>query len=180
MDKETLLQVKPIFDQIIQDTSEFSRQAVLDVRDQEIKHDTTKAITTLLMAYTKAYRAAIIGKNAEEITIISNKIVEKIEQTLNDNLATQRDNLNFLKGKNAAIQELHDKPSTIYRQNLADAERAEELAKEIAAGQKPANGKSWKPGTRPEKLSVVRRAQNLAKEVNNNEKVDNDAPDKDS
>ncbi len=180
MDKTSLLQTKPVIDQISQETETLLRQLELDLKTQEIKYEVIKAFVALMTTYTKAYKAAIIGKSADDIVIISNKVIEKIDQTLTDNLAMQRDSLNYMKGKQDALQDLRAKPDAIFNQNLADAERIESLAEKIVEGEQPVNGKNWKPGSRPEKLSVTRLAKKLAKELNNSEAQNVNDVDQDS
>jgi hypothetical protein len=42
---------------------------------------------------------------------------------------------------------------------IGDLQRIDTVAEIIKSGDTPINGKNRKPGTRPEKLSVIRRAQ---------------------
>ena len=124
-----------------------------------IIHDVANAIQKKIAPLVKACRKSCIGKIPEEREIIMMTTIDKIEEMLMQDVASTRDNALYAKGKLDALEKVAEDLHVTWNSGVSDLRRINEVADMIKLGEEPINGRNRKPGTRPEKLSVVRKAQ---------------------
>ena len=124
-----------------------------------IIHDVASAIQKKIVAMVKACRKSCIGKSAEEREIIMWTTLDKIEEIIAQDVTSTRDAILYGKGKHEAIESSMSALNATWNAGIGDLQRIDTVAEIIKSGDTPINGKNRKPGTRPEKLSVIRRAQ---------------------
>jgi len=122
-------------------------------------HDVANAIQKKIFPLIKACRKSCIGKSPEEREIVMMTTIDKIEELLMQDVASTRDNVFYAKGKLDALEKSVEDLHVSWNSGVADLRRINEVADMIKLGDEPVNGRNRKPGTRPEKLSVVRKAQ---------------------
>jgi len=166
MDPKTLKTTRPVFDNIDAIIDRLKRETSEALQKEAVKHDTAAEIRTKVVPLIRAYRKASAGKTAEERDVLIGSTLDKIEEEIINFITGCRDRILFGKGKVEAASQIGQKTSEIWTIAVADAERAVEVADLIAAGETPNNGRNRKPGTRPEKISVVKRAQEIVDQNN--------------
>ncbi len=164
MNKEQLKEVSPLIDKIALQAQIFINDESLNcnnlLKEQEIVAPFANKITTL----TRAFRTAAVGKNHDEIASLAAALTDKIDQTINVHLQEIKIKAIIANSKKDGFIDLKQKIIDTYNDTLGDAERIEEVVTLIETGNEPALGRKRKMGTRPEKLSVVRRAQDVVKQ----------------
>lgn len=164
MDTKSLKTARPVFDNIDANIDRLKRETSEALQKETIKHDTAIEIRAKVMSLIRAYRKTSIGKNADERDILIVSTLDMLEEELANFITSYRDRILFGKGKADAALQIGQKSSEIWSIAVADATRVDEVAELIEAGNIPNNGRNRKPGTRPEKLSVVKRAQDIVKQ----------------
>ena len=124
-----------------------------------VVHDVANAIQKKIAPLIRACRKSCIGKSPEEREIVMMTTIYKIEEMLTQDDASTRDNVLYAKGKLDALEKSVEDLHVSWNSGVADLRRINEVADMIKQGDEPVNGRNRKPGTRPEKLSVVRKAQ---------------------
>ena len=163
MNKTALNEISPLIEKLT-----CQAQALIDsestvssrlAKEQEVLVPFANKISVL----TRAYRTAISGKSHEDIAALSVALVDKIEQTIN--LYFQEIKIKDLisSSKKSGYEEMKQKIIDSYNEALGDLDRIAEVSTMIESGNEPTLGRKRKPGTRPEKLSVVRHAQDNVK-----------------
>jgi len=136
------------------------KSEILKAIDRDsIIHDVASAIQKKIVVMVKACRKSCIGKSTEEREIIMWTTLDKIEEIIAQDVASTRDAVLYGKGKHEAIESSMSALNASWDAGIGDLQRIDTAAEIIKSGDTPINGKNRKPGTRPEKLSVVRRAQ---------------------
>ena len=85
--------------------------------------------------------------------------LDKIEEIIGQDVTSTRDAVLYGKGKHEAIESSMSALNAAWDTGIGDLQRIDTVADMIKLGVEPINGRNRKPGTRPEKLSVVRKAQ---------------------
>lgn len=163
MDPKSFEDVKPVIE-IIVSALDNEKAALQDaVKDAAIRHDVITDIRTKVMAVVKSYYKVSQGKTQQEREGLFTNVLEKIESILTQEVTSHRDRTLFGKGRLESLEKSSDILQKQWHIAKTDASRVVELANEIKQGNIPNNGRNRKPGTRPEKLSVVKRAEQIAK-----------------
>jgi hypothetical protein len=163
MNKTSLKDVSPLIELITQ----HAQTLIVDediicanlLKEQDVLIPFVNKITVL----TKAFRTASSGKSPEEIVALSAAVVDKIDQTISLHFQEMKIKNLIANSKKAGFEELKQKIIDSYSESLGDADRIIEAVSMIESGNEPAVGRKRKLGTRPEKLSVVRHAQDIVK-----------------
>lgn len=124
-----------------------------------IIHDVANAIQKKIVPLIRVCRKSCIGKSPEEREIVMMTTIDKIEEMIMQDVASTRDNALYAKGKLDALEKSVADLHVAWNAGIADLRRINEVADMIKQGDEPVNGRNRKPGTRPEKLSVIRKAQ---------------------
>jgi hypothetical protein len=141
-------------------TQDADKSEVLKTIDRDaVVHDVSNAIQKKIAVMVKACRKSCIGKSAEEREVVLWATLDKIEEITSQDVQTARDTVFYNKGKHDAMDSAVRALNAAWDAGIADLQRINEVADLIKSGDTPINGKNRKPGTRPEKLSVIRRAQ---------------------
>ena len=164
MDKILLNDVLTIGKSYASSQDEARTTAVKSLEKDALAHDTLNALQKKMTALIKACRKSCLGKSAEEREIIMWTTIDKLEETAQQEVTQLRDKALLAKGKADATEAALSTFKMQWEASLADLKRVEEVIELIKDGQEPVNGRNRKPGVRPEKLAVVRRAVQEAKE----------------
>jgi hypothetical protein len=141
-------------------TQAADKSEILKAIDRDsIIHDVASAIQKKIVAMVKACRKSCIGKSVEEREIIMWTTLDKIEEIIAQDVASTRDAVLYGRGKHEAIESSMSALNAVWDAGIGDLQRIDTVADMIKLGAEPINGRNRKPGTRPEKLSVVRKAQ---------------------
>ena len=141
-------------------TQAADKSEILKAIDRDsIIHDVASAIQKKIVAMVKACRKSCIGKSVEEREIIMWTTLDKIEEIIAQDVTTTRDAVLYGRGKHEALEKSVEDLHVSWNSGVADLRRINEVADMIKQGDEPVNGRNRKPGARPEKLSVVRKAQ---------------------
>ena len=141
-------------------TQAADKSEILKAIDRDsIIHDVASAIQKKIVAMVKACRKSCIGKSVEEREIIMWTTLDKIEEIIAQDVTTTRDAVLYGRGKHEAIESSMSALNAAWDAGIGDLQRIDAVADMIKQGDEPVNGRNRKPGTRPEKLSVVRKAQ---------------------
>jgi hypothetical protein len=167
MDAKSLIDAQPVLDAIVTTAENTKKDVERDIDVNVTRHDAVASLQLKIVPFIKAYRKTIAGKSAEEREIISQSTIDKIEETITKELTILRDKVLYDRGRASFADDFTKKTKDIWAIALADAERVVEVVEIIERGEEPNNGRNRKPGTRPEKLSVIRKAQAIAAEKNN-------------
>ena len=159
MNKSSLKDVSPLIDLIAQHAQTF-------IDDEDVAHSNLLKEQEILIPFaskitvlTRAFRTASSGKSPEEIIALSNAVVDKIDQTISMHFQEIKIKDLISNSKKIGFNELKQKIIDAYHESLGDSDRIEEVIALIESGNEPAVGRKRKAGTRPEKLSTNRRAQ---------------------
>jgi len=140
-------------------TQAADKSEILKAIDRDsIIHDVASAIQKKIVAMVKACRKSCIGKSVEEREIIMWTTLDKIEEIIAQDVTTTRDAVLYGRGKHEAIESSMSALNAAWDAGIGDLQRIDAVADMIKQGDEPVNGRNRKPGTRPEKLSVVRKA----------------------
>jgi hypothetical protein len=141
-------------------TQAADKSEILKAIDRDsIIHDVASAIQKKIVAMVKACRKSCIGKSVEEREIIMWTTLDKIEEIIAQDVASTRDAVLYGRGKHEAIESSMSALNAVWDAGIGDLQRIDTVADMIKLGAEPINGRNRKPGTRPEKLAVVRKAQ---------------------
>jgi hypothetical protein len=161
MNKASLKDVSPLVDLITQHA-----QTLID--DEDVicanlfkEQDVLIPFASKITMLTKAFKTASSGKSPEEIVTLCSAVIDKIDQTINLHFQEMKIKNLISNSKKSGFVELKQKIVDAYATSLGDADRIDEVIALIESGNEPAVGKKRKMGTRPEKLSVVRRAEDI-------------------
>ena len=141
-------------------TQAADKSEILKAIDRDsIIHDVASAIQKKIVAMVKACRKSCIGKSVEEREIIMWTTLDKIEEIIAQDVTTTRDAVLYGRGKHEAIESSMSALNAAWDAGIGDLQRIDAVADMIKQGDEPVNGRNRKPGARPEKLSVVRKAR---------------------
>jgi len=141
-------------------TQAADKSEILKAIDRDsIIHDVASAIQKKIVVMTKTCRKSCIGKSVEEREIIMWTTLDKIEEIIAQDVTSTRDAVLYGRGKHEAIESSMSALNAAWDAGIGDLQRIDAVADMIKLGAEPINGRNRKPGTRPEKLSVVRKAQ---------------------
>ena len=136
------------------------KSEVLKTIDRDaVVHDVSNAIQKKIAVMVKACRKSCIGKSAEEREVVLWATLDKIEEIIAQDVTSTRDAVLYGRGKHEAIETSMSALNAAWDAGIGDLQRIDAVADMIKLGAEPINGRNRKPGTRPEKLSVVRKAQ---------------------
>ena len=164
MTKISLDEFQAIIDSHSTAQNEIKSELTRQIERDTITHDVTNVIQKKIVTMLKACKKACLNKTSEEREIIVWSTFDKIEDLLAQDVSSLRDKVFYAKGKIDALNDTQNALKEKYSLSIADITRAHEVAQIIDVGEEPINGKNRKPGTRPEKLAVVRRAQDIVKQ----------------
>jgi hypothetical protein len=164
MNKSTLASAQPVIDSIVNTQNETKKSLEHLVERETIAHDAVNVLQKKIVALIRAYRKACIGKSIEDREATASLTFDKIEETLTQDVSSLRDKVWYDRGKIDAFSDTTATIQSLWTQAVADEIRVEEVAALILSGEEPNNGKERKPGTRPEKTAVVRKAQKIVAE----------------
>lgn len=163
MTSKSIEEVQPLIDQITNIASESRKESNDSMQNALLKHDCYGEIAGQVKSLIVAYRKLSSSKTTEERIVLTNSLCDEIEKSMDKMIRDQRDLYFFQKGKTETAHNIEQGIKNCYSQQLGDAKKVEDLAEDQEKLQQVLETK-WKPGTRPEKIAVVRRAKKSASE----------------
>jgi len=125
----------------------------------EVHRETKEHFANLQSAYRKALKSEGVDREA-----LADAIFAKMSEYLDGNVRDHREFIISLKGKNEALLATKGVLEKHFTLVTTEETRVREIASKIENGEAVPNGRSRKPGTRPEKISDVRKAEELLHE----------------
>lgn len=161
MTKENLENTKRLFVDTMRQSEEKARESTELTKRFIDRHDSLVAIQNTIKIIIAACRSSLAESQQDNREAILNATISKIDDSVSKEVIAARDLVMIHKGKVAAYSDSATGAMEIWDTEMNSVLRAEEVAEEIYKSKVPSNGKNRKPGSRPEKLSIVRRAQEI-------------------
>jgi hypothetical protein len=161
MKKSSLEDTKKLFEDLASEEARIASELDVNVKRMSEKHDTIAAIKTYVDTLTNSFKKGYPTLSGEEKEKLVNLFIDRITSYLDNELKSARDSVMTNRGKSAAGNDASKRILEKYDSALNELIRVEEVAQKLENNEEIPNGRKRKTGTRPEKLSVLRKAQEL-------------------
>lgn len=175
MKKSTLIDVRPLIDSFSSTVLEKATNADLLASKLNDKYTVTTEIQTFLTGLISSFRTSYVSLALQEREKLVDVFIEKIESKINSDIKEIRNSFAILTTHSSTSKELISLLEEKFKSALKEAEGIEHIeivAQQIKDGEVIHNGRNRKPGTRPERLSTIRKAQQL---INDNKQTDQES-----
>jgi hypothetical protein len=164
MKKSSLEDVKQLFVNLSSEEKRIASELDDNVKRMSEKHDVIAGIKSHIDTLVSSFRKGYPTLSGEEREKLVNLFIDRLASHLDNELKSARDFVMINRGKSAAGNDAARRILERYDFALNESIRVEEVAKKIEDNEVVPNGRTRKVGTRPEKLSVIRKAQELVQQ----------------
>lgn len=164
MKKNSLEDVKQLFLDIASREEQTGKALEIAIQKESDRYATLQSVKSFVDSLVSAFKKSYHTLSPEEKEKLVSVFLEKLASHVDSEVRASRDSVLISKGKMSASTEASRRILEFYQQSLDEAGRVEEVAKKISAGEEIPNGRRRRPGERPEKLSVIRKAQAAIKD----------------
>lgn len=161
MKKSSLEDTKKLFVDLANEEARIANDLDVSVKRMSEKHETIAGIKTYIDTLTNSFKKAYPALSLEEKEKLVNLFIDRLTSHIDGELKTARDTVMINKGKSTAGNDAAKRILEKYDSVLNEVIRVEEVAQKLENNEEVPNGRKRKTGTRPEKLSILRKAQEL-------------------
>ena len=172
MKKSTIVDIRPLIDAFSSTVLEKATNADSLASKLNDKHAVVAEIQTFLTGLISAFRKSYATLTPQEREKLVDVFIEKIESKMNSDIKEIRNSFAILTTHSSTSKDLISLLEEKFKSALKEAEdieRIEVVAQQIKDGEVIPSGRNRKPGTRPERLSTIRKAQQLIDKNKNQE-----------
>ena len=159
MKKSSLEDSKHLFLELARAEDQIVKTLEATVQKETVRYSVLQNVKSNVDALVAAFRKSYQGLSQEEKESLVNIFIEKITSHIDSEARASRDGILISKGKISALEDSSRRILDGFQSALDEAARVEEIAEKIVSGEEIPNGRKRKPGTRPERISLIRKAQ---------------------
>jgi hypothetical protein len=159
MKKSSLEDARQVFVDIADEEKRIAREVDDNIKRMSEKYEVIVSIKSYVDALVGSFRKGYSSLSVDEKEKLVNLFVDRLSSYLEGEAKASRDLVMINKGKSIAGNEFAKRAIEKYETVLNEALRIEEVASKLENNEIIPNGRNRKAGTRPEKLSVIRKAQ---------------------
>ena len=159
MKKSSLEDTRQVFVDIADEEKRIAREVDDNIKRMSEKYEVIVSIKSYVDALVGSFRKSYSSLSGDEKEKFVNLFVDRLSSYLEGEAKASRDLVMINKGKSIAGNEFAKRAIEKYETVLNEALRIEEVASKLENNEIIPNGRNRKSGTRPEKLSIIRKAQ---------------------
>lgn len=168
MKKSSLEDARQIFVDISDEELRIAREIDDNVKRMSEKHEVIVSIKTYVDALVSSFRKGYPSLSGDEKEKLVNLFIDRLSSYIDGEVKSARDIVMINKGKSIAGNDFAKRAMEKYETVLSETLRIEDVAIKLENNEVIPNGRNRKTGTRPEKLSVIRKAQAIVEKNQEN------------